>query len=124
MHRIPQAKHVVLLVSIAFLVSFKTLPSVAQTTTASISGTVVDSTGGVLPGAAVSAINTGTGIKRTTTSNGDGRFYLPELPPGPYELAITLQGFDSIVRKGITLSVGQQASLTVPMTVGAVSEQV
>ena len=52
------------------------LPGMAQTTTAAFQGTVADATGGVLPGAQVTASNVEIGLKRTTTTNAEGRFLL------------------------------------------------
>src|SRR5437879_11142503 len=70
----------------------------AQTTTAAFQGTVTDTSGGVLPGAQVAASNVETGLKRTTTTSEAGRFLLSELPPGSYEITVTLTGFDTLVR--------------------------
>jgi outer membrane receptor protein involved in Fe transport len=96
----------------------------AQTTTAAFLGTVMDSSGAVLPGAQVTASNIDTGLKRTTVSNEEGRFLLSELPPGSYELTVSLPSFETLVRKGLTLTVGQQASLTLSLKVGGANEQV
>jgi len=99
-------------------------PGFAQTTTATLSGVVTDETGGVLPGAQVTVSNVATGVRRSTATDDRGRFLAPQLPPGPYELTVSLSGFDTLVRRGITLTVGQEASLNLPMRVGAVTEQV
>ena len=112
-----------------FLYSFLILTiaapfSKAQTTTAAFLGSITDSSGAVLPGAQVTASNVETGLKRITVSNEEGRFLLSELPPGSYELTVSLPSFETLVRKGLTLTVGQQASLTLSMKVGGVGEQV
>ncbi len=99
-------------------------PSKAQTTTAAFQGTVSDATGAVLPAAQVTASNVDTGLKRTTITNEEGRFLLSELPPGSYEITVSLPGFETLVRKGMTLTVGQQANLALSMKVGAVDEKV
>jgi outer membrane receptor protein involved in Fe transport len=96
----------------------------AQTTTASFQGTVTDSSAAVLPGAQITASNVETGLKRSTITNETGRFLLSELPPGSYEIAVTLPGFETLVRKGMTLTIGQQANLTLSMNVGAIDQQV
>lgn len=96
----------------------------AQTTTAVLSGTVTDETGAVLPGAQVTVTNTATGVRRSVTTDAVGRFTASQLPPGSYELTVTQTGFDTLVRQGITLTVGQEASLTLSMKVGTVTEQV
>src|SRR5438876_11486329 len=96
----------------------------AQTTTAAFQGTVTDSSAAVLPGAQVTASNVETGLKRTTTTNEAGRFLLSELPPGSYELTLSLPGFEIIVRRGMTLTDGQQASLALVMNVGTIDQRV
>src|ERR1051325_5422776 len=96
----------------------------AQTTTAAFQGTVADTTGAVLPSAEVMVANLETGLRRTTISNELGRFVLSELPPGSYEITVSLPGFETLVRKGVTLAVGQLATLTLQLKVGGVGGQV
>ena len=95
-----------------------------QTTTAIISGTVVDETGGVLPGVEVSVLNVGTGITRDTVSDDEGRYRVSELVPGDYEVSGSLAGFQTIVRSGITLTVGRHAQVELALTIGEISERV
>lgn len=95
-----------------------------QSTMATLSGVVTDQTGAVLPGAQVNVSNTATGVARAVTSDTGGRFVVPELAPGPYEVKATMTGFQTLVRSGITLAVGQHAELTLAMQVGSVNEQV
>jgi hypothetical protein len=99
-------------------------PVFGQTTTATLNGVVTDQSGAVLPGTEVSVTNSSTGVTRTVTSGPGGRFTAPELLPGPYQLKATKEGFQSLVRSGITLEVGQQAEVNLTMQVGTVSEQV
>ena len=96
----------------------------AQTTTATVAGVVTDESGAVLPGAQVTVTNTATGVRRSVTTDGAGRFSAPQLEPGPYEVSATMKGFETMVREGITLALGQEANLNLPMKVGAVTEQV
>ena len=96
----------------------------AQTTTATISGVVTDETGAVVPRAQAVVMNTDTGVQRSTTTDDKGSFLVAELPPGPYQVTVSQTGFETLVRKGITLVVGQQANLSLAMKVGAVTEQV
>jgi hypothetical protein len=95
----------------------------AQITAATISGTVKDDTGGVLPGADIVAKNIETGISRSTISNGDGEFTIPGLPPGRYEVRFELSGFNTSVQN-VELAVGQQAGMNVTLRVGATQENV
>ena len=61
--------------------------------TAQINGTVSDSSGGVLPGATVTAIQTDTGFRREVVTDADGSYTMPNLPIGPYRLEVALAGF-------------------------------
>ena len=96
----------------------------AQAPTATLSGVVTDESGGVLPSAQVVVSNVATGTRRTLLTNEQGRFIAPQLPPSSYEVTVTMAGFETLVRTGITLTVGQDASLTLSMKVGSVTEQV
>src|SRR5437879_3944605 len=81
----------------------------AQAATASIQGTITDPSGAAVPSAAIEATNTGTGAKQTTTSDAAGRFNVPDLAVGSYDIQSTKTGFSTVVHKGITLTVGAQA---------------
>jgi hypothetical protein len=96
----------------------------AQSTTATIAGTVSDESGAVLPNAEITATNTATGVKRTVASDAAGRYLIPQLAPGTYDVAATLTGFATQVQQGITLAVSQQGTLNLRMRVGSVAEQV
>jgi len=92
--------------------------------TAQISGAVKDSSGAVLPGVTVTATATDTGLKREATTEADGSYAIPNLPPGPYRLEATLQGFRSFQQTGITLQVGASPVINVTMAVGQISETI
>src|SRR5712691_5433959 len=91
---------------------------------AQISGTVRDSSGGTIPGAEVTVTKTDTGTTRTVFTGADGAYALPNLPVGPYQLRVVLQGFNTYVRDGIVLQVGSNPEINVTLAVGAISEQV
>src|SRR5262245_15789838 len=96
-----------------------------QVNTATISGTVHDSSGAVLPGASVTIVNQETGISRTTITNETGRYSAPALGLGNnYQVTAELPGFQSQVRNGIALTVGREAVVDFTLSVGAVSEKV
>ena len=99
-------------------------PAVAQITTATISGTIKDETGGVLPGVDVVVRNLETGLTRNTVSDSQGYFAVPGLAPGRYEARASLQGFATGVQSGIVLAVAQQAALTLTLKVGTASETI
>ncbi len=92
--------------------------------TAQISGTVKDSSGGVLPGADVTVTQTDTGLKRSVVTDGTGSFSVPGLPVGPYRLEVSLTGFKSYAQTGIVLQVGSAPSIPVTLSLGAVAENV
>ena len=92
--------------------------------TGQINGVVKDSTGLSVPGAAIKATQTATGVVRTATSGGDGGYVIPNLPIGPYSLEIAKEGFTRYVQTGIVLEVDSNPTVDVNMKVGAVNEQV
>jgi hypothetical protein len=95
-------------------------PSAAQTN-GTITGTVKDSTGAVLPGVTVTVVNTATNATRTSVSNEVGLFDLPALPPGPYTVKSELEGFrPSTVN--LELQVQQTARVDFKMELSTVSE--
>ena len=96
----------------------------AQSAAGTISGTVLDSTGAVVPGAALTVKNTDTGLSRTLQSNERGRYVASQLTLGAYEVTVGAQGFQTEVRRGITLAVGQEAVVDFALKLGAVSERV
>jgi hypothetical protein len=100
-------------------------PSPAQTFTATLQGTVTDSTGSVVPSARVSLVNEATNVKqqeKLTDSRGAYLFTL--LPPGSYRMTVEMTGFQTSVRTGLVLQVQQQAELDVVMRVGDISTSV
>ena len=91
---------------------------------AQIHGVVTDATGAVVPGAQVKATQTETGQVRTTVSDTDGSYVLPNLPVGPYTLEVTSQAFGNYVQSGIVLQVGNNVQVNVTLQVGAVTQEV
>src|SRR5262245_37570602 len=96
----------------------------AQLGTGTISGTVLDQTGAVVPGANVTATNVGTGFTRVTLSSETGDYRLAGLQPGTYELSVQLSGFSRFVRAGIVLQVDQNARIDIRLQVGTSTENV
>jgi hypothetical protein len=89
-----------------------------------LSGVVRDSSGAAIPGVEVTATKTDTGQLRTVFTDGDGKYSLPNLPVGPYQLKVVLQGFNTYLQDGIILQVGSNPEINVTLAVGAISEQV
>jgi hypothetical protein len=96
----------------------------AQSAGGTISGTATDGTGGVLPGVTVVITNTDTGVTRTLITDSGGRFVAPDLPPGPYSVKGTLQGFTAVIRSGIGLTVGREAVVDLPLKIGQMSDEI
>jgi hypothetical protein len=89
-----------------------------------LSGTVHDSSGGALPGAMVAVTKTDTGQTRSVATGGDGTYQFPNLPVGPYQLKVSLQGFNTYVRDGIILQVGSNPVVNVSLAIGTLGETV
>ncbi|MCH8266785.1 MAG: carboxypeptidase regulatory-like domain-containing protein, partial [Acidobacteria bacterium] len=83
-----------------------------------------DSTGGVVPGASITVSNVETGISRTLSTDGQGRYRAPNLRVGLYEVQGSLAGFQTAVRSGIELTVGRNAVVNFTLQVGQVAERV
>src|SRR5262245_15215184 len=93
--------------ALAILLSFARVHVWAQATgSGTVTGTVRDPNAGAVPDATVT-IRSNTGIDRQVQSNGSGVYTAPFLPPGVYEVSATKQGFAKLVRKELTLQVGQ-----------------
>ncbi|MBL8222749.1 MAG: carboxypeptidase regulatory-like domain-containing protein, partial [Bryobacterales bacterium] len=92
--------------------------------TASIVGTVTDSSGGAVPGARVAAVNIETGLRVQRESAADGSYKILLLPFGDYRLEVEREGFQRYSRSGIRLAVGDIATLDVTLVVGSLSESV
>src|SRR5215213_6618446 len=97
----------------------------AQSVTGSITGTVTDVSGAVVPGAAVTLIQDKTSESRSLSSDSDGRFTFPALQPGKYSLRVERQGFQTLEQKGIVLSANETLAVgELKLQPGQVSETV
>src|SRR5262249_34495611 len=90
----------------------------------SLSGTVVDAQGGVIPGANVKIRNNGTGEEVNIVSGTDGGFTVPSLPGGTYSVTVSLMGFKTAVLNSVTLNAAVPANVKVTLQVGALEENV
>src|ERR1700758_1159284 len=95
-----------------------------QGVSATIQGTVRDSSGAVLPGVMITAISTETNLRREVVSNEAGLFSIPDLAPGKYRVQVSLPGFQTRVVENIELVVGQEFVLNTTLQVGGLAEQV
>jgi hypothetical protein len=100
------------------------LTGLAQGANANLSGQIIDPGGAVIQGASLTIRNVDTGLKQAAVSNDSGLYQISALPPGHYTLTIEKQGFQRSVQTGITLTVGQAATLNVSLQLGNVAETV
>ena len=92
--------------------------------TGTISGTVTDPTGAVIPGVTVKAVNTATGIARTTATNAQGFYAFPDLPVGTYEVSFHKQGFSDLRRTDLVIDVNTALRVDAALQVGEVRQEV
>jgi hypothetical protein len=98
--------------------------ALAQVTNASLTGVITDSNGAAIPGVQVRVQNTATNLSQTEQTNSSGVYLVAPLNPGPYTVTAEKTGFRKIVQSGITLTVGQAATLNISLQVGDVKEVV
>src|SRR5512141_2229930 len=101
------------------------VPAAAQTTSASVSGAVADSQGGMLPGATVTLTSRTQGNSFTATTDKEGRFVFAIVRPDTYSLKVTLQGFKTLERTNVVVNANDRLSAgTLALEVGALTESV
>jgi len=89
-----------------------------------ITGTVKDQTNGVIPGAAVTAVNTATGVKQTTQSDPQGSYTFPVLPVGQYEIDVTADGFKPNRTRDLVINVGTSLTIDITLELSSQNETV
>ena len=107
-----------------FLVFLAGRSASAQFNTGEIGGVVSDSSGAVVPGATVTATHPASGIKVERVTDAEGRFYLPALRLGVWDIEVRLSGFSVQTRRGVVLEVGRVLNLEFALSVEGVAEQV
>src|ERR1700693_3611405 len=100
------------------------LPSARAQMSASIKGIVTDPSGAPVPSAAVKTKNLENGAIRTGSTDVAGRYLVPSLPVGEYEVRVTKSGFQDAIRGGIHLVVNQEATVDLRLQIGAVKSEV
>src|SRR5947209_7415873 len=98
--------------------------SLAQTSTTALSGTVYDSSGAVVVGAAVTATNDATGVALKQSTNNAGLYAFPSVGVGTYTVTVELTGFKTVRRTGVTLVVGTPATENINLELGDTREVV
>ena len=99
-------------------------PAGAQTSSATLQGTVQDASGGVLPGVTVRLQSEATGLQREAVTNSSGLYVLNFLPAGAYAVSAELTGFKSVRFEDVRLEIGQNLVLDMKMEVGRIEETV
>ncbi|RXH58303.1 TonB-dependent receptor [Granulicella sibirica] len=107
------------LLTAACFVLLLALPLTAQTFDTSITGTVTDSSGAVLPGATVTVTSPSTGLTKTAVSGASGQYSVTYLTPGSYTVTIAATGFGSKVQKGLELQINQQAKFDTSLSISS-----
>jgi outer membrane receptor for ferrienterochelin and colicin len=96
----------------------------SQATTGVIAGSVVDDDGAALPGVTVTLTNTGTNFEKVVVTDAGGRFTAVLLPLGPYTVTAGLEGFATLVREGIDLSLGESIFLEFTLSLSETREEI
>lgn len=107
-----------------FAVSFLCIPSFGQATSGDILGTVVDTSGAVVPGASIAIENLETHVTRQVLAGPSGEFVFNLLNPGHYSVTVTAAGFNTAKIADINLTAGDRARADVSMTVGSATATV
>ena len=94
------------------------VPELGAQTASTISGTVHDVNGGVLPGVLVTATNSGTSLVRTSVTGPEGRYVIAALPPGKYEIRAELAGFKPHVQRDLELTISETLPLNITLQIG------
>jgi len=108
----------------AALILYAAQGMLAQEVTATVAGTVTDSSGSAVAGATVTVKSVERGVIHTATTNDEGIYRVPQLPVGSYELRVEKLGFASVAYPAFVLSLNQVARIDVEMKVGQVTETV
>jgi Carboxypeptidase regulatory-like domain len=113
----------VALCAASLLLSTFSFPLWSQTTSGSISGTVVDPQGGSVPNATVKLTNTSTRAGSIASTDGSGRFVFPSLLPSTYTLEVAVQGFKTYKQSGLVLNANSALPVgTIQLQVGTIQE--
>lgn len=96
----------------------------AQAVTGTMIGRITDGSGAVVPGVTVTLTNTGTKLTRVVTTDTDGEYTAPSLPPGRYTIVAEIPGFKSVTMPDVALGVDQRLRMDMKLEVGALTESI
>ena len=111
------------LIMLTLLLSLTSLAHAAETT-ATISGTVKDTTGAIIAKAPVALTNVGTNVSRSVNTSDDGSYLFTLIPIGTYRVTVQQPGFSKYVREGIVLNLNQNAKLDIVLEVGSTNQMI
>jgi hypothetical protein len=111
-------------IAIILAMLLRAVPGFAQTSIASLTGRVTDSSGLAVVGAEVQAVNEGTNIAYTNVTSEDGLYVFPSLPPGTYRLAVKKEGFRELIKPNVELHVAATVSIDFSLVVGSLAQTV
>lgn len=100
------------------------ITAAAQQFRATVTGTVTDAQGALVPGVTVTALNTDTNVAVEAQTNDRGLYTIQQLAPGPYRVSAALSGFKTFVREGISLRTAETVTVNLSLSMGAVEETV
>jgi hypothetical protein len=109
---------------LAVLCLLLTSPAFGQAGRSEINGTIFDQAKAVLPGASITITDENNGTTRTAVTSTEGRFVVPTLRPGTYTVKAELAGFQTAIRTGLVVAVGQELTLDLVLPVGGLTEEV
>ncbi len=112
------------LFALLFALLVPTVPAWAQVDHGTVTGTITDSTGAVVPGVQITATNPSTGAQFKSVSNGAGIYTLPNLPIATYSIHYDKPGYAGFDRSGVAIQVQQRAQIDVHMQVGSETQTV
>ena len=110
--------------TLVVLTAIASLPATAQVLYGSVVGLVQDPSGSAIPNATVTATNTGTGVTTEVQSDAGGRFSIPNLQPGTYDVKASATGFRPFARTGMTVTANTVTRADMQMELGAMTEQI
>jgi hypothetical protein len=110
-------------ITLGFVLGVWSLQVFAQTT-AGVTGTITDNSGGTVPGVTITITNVETTFQRETTSDESGFYQFPLLQPGSYSIAAKKAGFRQVTREGLRLEVNQRATVDFTLQIGTVTETI
>ena len=108
----------------ALSVSLFSFALIAQLTTATISGTLADPSGAVVPNALVTAVEMSTGVTTRAEANSAGFYVLTNLSPGQYRVRVEKPGFQAYVQEGIVVEVNRPVTVNISLQLGAATQTV